>query len=334
MSNHQGTGEAGSGKAADCYPVRDGKVFIPQASDRIWDEYADALERHGLIAGHHWPKFKDSPHAELLVVAPERSRQFVRSVKVPKITRKRRAVRRRRGLTDEVSVPEAPPALEEKTAQALVVGAGLVMAEEGVSAQRKEDIVNSTLLAQFAASSEVKDRTDVIRWYGSYFTALQNLGWVMTSHQFQEFQQAGKTVEVHKAIMSVLTTALGPAATTLAVVKSVLDGLEEVGAENGWLKLFDREAVSAKVARFQLVTAQPTVGGLINISLFAFSVEAKKKFTQVLFFKLKKSDATLRHAGGTASIHEALLASVRDDLRKKLEKAAADFVASIEIPSR
>jgi len=206
------------------------------------------------------------------------------------------------------------------------------MAEEGVSAQSKEDIINSTLLAQFAASAVIRDRADIIGWYGEYFSALQKLGWVMTSQNFQEFQQSGKTVEVHKAILGVLTTVLGSAAAALAVVKSVLDSLSEVGSDNGWLKLFDREAVSTKVARFQLVTAQPTANGLVNITLLAFSLEAKKKFTQVLFFKLKKSDGSLRFAGGTAAIHEQLLSSVRDALRHKLENVAADFVALIEVP--
>jgi hypothetical protein len=240
--------------------------------------------------------------------------------------------RRTRGLTETIEVPAAPPALEDRTAQALVAGSGLVMAEEGVTAQSKEDIVNSTLLAQFAASKVVTNRSDVIAWYSEYFSALQRLGWVMTSQNFQEFQQSGKTVEVHKAIIGVLTTALGAGATALAMAKSVLDALGEAGSDAGWIRLFDRETVSAKVARFQVVTAQPTVNGLVNIALFGFSVQAKKKVTQVLLFKFKKSDGSLKFGGGTASIDERLLGSVRDALRQKLQAAAAEFVASIEIP--
>lgn len=336
LSNHQGTGQAGTGRGADCYPMRNGKVFIPDNTDPVWDRYADALERNGLSAGHRWASFKDSPHAELQVATRERSLRFVDAVPVPVPTRARKrraAVRRRtRGLTDAIEVPAAPPALEDRTAQALVAGSGLLMAEEGVTGQSKEDIVNSTLLAQFAASKVVPDRSDVIAWYSEYFSSLQRLGWVMTSQNFQELEQSGKTVEVHKAIISVLTTALGPGATALAMAKSVLDGLSEAGNDAGWIRLFDRETVSAKVARFQVVTAQPAANGLVNIALFGFSVEAKKKVTQVLLFKFKKSDASLKFGGGTASIDERLLGSVRDALRQKLQAAAADFVASIEIP--
>jgi hypothetical protein len=332
LSNHQGTGEAGTGRGADCYPVRNDKVLIPPSSDPVWSRYAEALERNGLTAGHHWKSLVDSPHAELEVATPERSRRFVASVPVPKKTQKRNAVRRRtRGMTEGLPVPAAPPALEDRTAQALVAGSGLVMAEEGVSKGGKEDIVNSTLLAQFAASNVVKDRSDVIAWYGEYFSALQRLGWVMASQSFQEFQEDGKTVEVHKAILGVLEVALGAGAAAFVMAKAVLEGLSEAGNDAGWIRLFDRQTTSARVARFQVVTAQPN-NGLVNIGLFAFSVVATKQVTQVLFLKFKKSEGSLKFAGGTASIDERLLSSLRDDIRKKLEAAAADFVASIVIP--
>jgi hypothetical protein len=333
LSNHQGTGQAGTGRGADCYPMRNGKVFIPNNTDPVWDRYADALERNGLTAGHRWPSFKDSPHAELQVATRQRSLRFVEAVPVPTAKRKRAAAVRRgrtRGATDTLELA-APPELEEGTAQALVAGSGLVMAEEGVSKGSKEDIVNSTLLAQFAASNAVKNRSDVIAWYGEYFSALQRLGWVMTSQSFQELREGGKTVEVHKAILGVLEVALGAGAAALAMAKAVLDGLSEAGNDAGWIRLFDRQTTSARVARFQVVTAQPN-NGLVNIGLFAFSVVAKKQVTQVLFFKFKKSEGSLKFAGGTASIDEGLLSSIRDDIRKKLEAAAADFVASIVIP--
>jgi hypothetical protein len=64
-SRHQGTGVAGSGTAADCYPTRNGRVFIPPSSDPIWAAYAAAVVRHGLVAGHNFRSIKDSPHAEL-----------------------------------------------------------------------------------------------------------------------------------------------------------------------------------------------------------------------------------------------------------------------------
>ena len=65
LSKHQGNGTPGSGKAADCYPLRDGTVYIPPSPDPIWNVYAAAVVAQGLVAGRNFPAFKDSPHCEL-----------------------------------------------------------------------------------------------------------------------------------------------------------------------------------------------------------------------------------------------------------------------------
>jgi len=65
LSRHQGNGTPGSGRAADCYPTKNGKVFIPAASDPVWKTYADAAVKQGLVAGLNFPTLKDAPHVEL-----------------------------------------------------------------------------------------------------------------------------------------------------------------------------------------------------------------------------------------------------------------------------
>jgi hypothetical protein len=63
-SKHQGAGTPGTGVAADCYPMKDGKVYVPSSSDPIWNTYATAVEAQGLVAGYRWTKWQDSPHCE------------------------------------------------------------------------------------------------------------------------------------------------------------------------------------------------------------------------------------------------------------------------------
>lgn len=65
LSNHQGDGTTGSGRAADCYPTRDGRVYIPPSADPAWNRYADAVAAEGLTPGHRFRSIKDSPHCEL-----------------------------------------------------------------------------------------------------------------------------------------------------------------------------------------------------------------------------------------------------------------------------
>jgi|SRR5450631_2337313 len=65
LSKHQGSGAPGTGVAGDCYPTRNGSVYIPPASDPVWAAYAVAVEAQGLVAGYRWAKLKDCPHCEL-----------------------------------------------------------------------------------------------------------------------------------------------------------------------------------------------------------------------------------------------------------------------------
>ena len=168
---------------------------------------------------------------------------------------------------ESIELPALPASLADKSAQALIAGSGLILAEEGVSAQVKQDITYCTLFAQFKASATVSPSKDIVGWYEAYFSALQKLGWVLTSQTFREYSVAGKGLKVHKAIMGVLAVALGPAAATLAVAKAVLDGLEQMGSDNGWLTLFEQRSVHTKVASFQVVTAVPQPNGMVGIGL-------------------------------------------------------------------
>ncbi len=65
LSNHQGNGTAGSGCAADCYPLdKNGKVTL-NAPQKVWKRYAEVAESQGLTAGYRWTKPHDPPHIEL-----------------------------------------------------------------------------------------------------------------------------------------------------------------------------------------------------------------------------------------------------------------------------
>ena len=68
-SRHQGAGTPGTGVAADCYPMKDGKVYVPSSSDPVWNTYATAVEAQGLVAGYRWTKWQDSPHCEADVMS-------------------------------------------------------------------------------------------------------------------------------------------------------------------------------------------------------------------------------------------------------------------------
>jgi hypothetical protein len=60
---------------------------------------------------------------------------------------------------------------------AYVAAASVVSFADGVTGQQKEDLLNSTLLAQLAANHRFDREKDTLNWYEAYRTVLRGVGW-------------------------------------------------------------------------------------------------------------------------------------------------------------
>ena len=177
---------------------------------------------------------------------------------------------------------------------------------------------------------QVPDRAKLRDWYDCYFDTLTRVGWIVQEKGFVDHKEAGDDFEVDKAILVVATAVLGPAATALAVIKSTLDAMKSM-ARGRWITIFKRESEAAKVARFQVTLAQPSAGGRSTIALMAFELESRVNLTQVLFFKFRSSDVTLRHASGQVTINLELMAKVRASIAAKVLAYTQDFIDDLPI---
>jgi hypothetical protein len=217
-------------------------------------------------------------------------------------------------------------------AQTLVVGSGLIVAAEMVPVKTREDLINCTLFAQFAASGEVGDSTRAIEWYNAYFRALSTLGWAQSDSQFEDYEFSSDRAETHKAIIPVLTALLGPQAAALTVLKAALEGLQSMEENAPWITLFDQESRTERSARFQVATAHVGVEGILQIALIAFELKTKSKLTQVLFWKFASSSTKLRYSAGKATIYEAALQEQRDAIAARLAAYRSAYVGQVKFP--
>ena len=215
--------------------------------------------------------------------------------------------------------------VKDKT-QALIVGSDVMSFVQGVTTERRQDLVNASLLAQLVATKEVPDPTNLQAWYDTYFQVLTNLGFAIQDRQFAEYREQSADFEAQKAIISIATTLLGAAPTALALVKTTLEALKTDGS---WLTLFTRESQSAKTAKFQVTLADPGQGDQFLVSLMAFALTAETNLTQLLIFKVRSNGATLRHVSGKVTINPEVLASVREDVSRRLEKYAKAYVEAL-----
>jgi hypothetical protein len=210
--------------------------------------------------------------------------------------------------------------------QAMIVGSDIVSFVGGVTPERREDIVNSSLLAQLVAKKKVVDATKIYDWYNAYFDVLMNIGWAVQDYGFATYSEASENFQAHEAILKVAASLLGPAATTLVVVKATLDALQSLSADSPWITIFNRESQSAHTARFQVTLVEPGKEDQFLVSLMAFGLEARASLMQVLFFKFRSNEATLKHYSGKVTINSSVLLSVRDLIKKKITGFADEYL--------
>jgi hypothetical protein len=219
--------------------------------------------------------------------------------------------------------------LETGKDQAAVVGSDIVAFVTGVTAERREAIINSSLLAQLVATSRVADQSRVYDWYGEYFKVLSNIGWVIQQTGFAEYREQQDNFAAHEAILKVAATLLGPASTALALVTTTVQALKSMDKNTPWLTIFNRESQRARTAHFQVSLGEQEPNGQFFVSLMAFGLEASSKITQVLFFKVKRSEAKLKHLSGKVTINTGVLDSIRNDLQTKLVGHATAYVRAL-----
>jgi hypothetical protein len=247
-----------------------------------------------------------------------RSRQFVRSAVLPPAP-----PRLRSGVT---TVDEA---LEGGKAQAAVVGSELVSFATGVAPQWRQDLINCSLFAQLWAKAEVADPKRIFDWYEAYFSALQQLGWMVQDQGFAVYVETSKNFSAHEAILKVAEGLLMPSMGSLALVKTTLDALASMSEDSPFLTLFSQESQQASAARFQISLAEQSADGGLSVALMAFGLEAKTSLTQVLFFKSLASQATLRHCSGKVSVNTPMLEALRPDLTAQLQEHARSFIRKL-----
>jgi hypothetical protein len=266
------------------------------------------------------------------VVKSDNARTFIQRAKLPAAPK---AGARVRGAPGRNSLDEQPPIeLKDKDAQALVVGSSLIAAAENVPADIRQDIINCTLFAQLAASGSVAEESNVGEWYAFYFNALTALGWAQNGTNFREFSSGTMNFETHKAIISVITLALGPQIAAVALITETLNALQSINANSPWITLFDRQSVVSRMARFQVATAQYAGTGLLEIALVAFDLKSKAKLTQVLFFKTKSSELSLKYADGRATIFADVLEQNRASVAVRLDAYRSSYIREVKFPPK
>ena len=252
-------------------------------------------------------------------VTPHSARAFLNAIDLPPSTRE--------GFE---SVGEIIDFKAQKD-QAMVVASDIVAFVKGVSNERRQDIVNASLLAQLVANKIVPDKANYIEWYNAYFDVLENTGWVIQDRSFSAYTEQANGLEAHEAILKVAGVFLGAAPAALAVVISTLEALKSMDSSKPWITIFDCESKHVKTGHFQIALAEQGENDQFLVSLMAFSLNAQSTLTNILFFKIRNDEVDLQKCSGKVTINDQVLSDVRDIVRKKITTHVSEYLANLPI---
>ena len=234
-----------------------------------------------------------------------------------------------RGIVDMSAAAEAGPIFDQAKTQAQVAGSAVFSFAQGVTADVREAISDSALLAQLVANRNFPADKVPLEWFRAYGEVLQNVGWTIQDNAWTDYTTQGTAVEVHQKIIEVLTVALGPAPAALLIITTTINALSAMKSDSPWITLFEREAKKAKIARFQIGLVDKDPAGDVFVSLFAFLIQAQDNITQVLFFKFRSAKASFQANAMKVSINRAALTDIGPGIRNKIRVYQADYLSSI-----
>jgi hypothetical protein len=235
-----------------------------------------------------------------------------------------------RGIVAQGAAEEASEVFEKVKAQAQVVGSGLFAFANGVTAETREAISSSALLAQLVANKRFAVEQAPTEWYHQYQEVLQNVGWLVQDQGWADYTAEGTAGEVHEHVIEILKSALGPSVAAMTLIKSAIDVLQGVKPDTSWFTIFSRESQHAEIARFQVGLVETSEESDVFVSMLACLIQASASVTQVLVFKFRNQQASFKANSAKISIDAAALRELLPAIRTKTRAYQADYVSSIK----
>lgn len=197
----------------------------------------------------------------------------------------------------------------------------------GLTKERQDDVLNSLLLAQRAATKAFPNDDQIMDWYKKYFEVLDRLGWVFENKEFLKFNSSNNLFEIENALLEILGAAL--TGNQLAILLKTIESLKSLGSGDKRFVAFEQNTHSLQKGSFQLGVATEE-NNTLSISACAFILNTRKKILKILFFSSDKDSTDLKYFQSKATLNDSIFADARETIKQRLGDVSS-FVADLEI---
>jgi len=204
----------------------------------------------------------------------------------------------------------------------------LVSFASSVSAANRNDVLQSTLLAQMAANLKVKNKAKVFDWYKVFMDTLEKTGWIVESAVPQTYNATESEFEVDNVVIDIISSAFGKM--YIDIIKKTLSAIKNMGDDDRKIKAFERNTKSVDNAGFQIALANED-GGIVSMQIGTFMLTTSHDLRKVFFFKTEKEKTNLQYMSRRATFNSTAYSVIRDAVNQKIADALLTNISEIKI---
>jgi hypothetical protein len=254
---------------------------------------------------------------------------------------------------------------QAQAASANIDAASIVTFVDGLSQQQKEDVLNSTLLAQLAANKQHDRERDMAGWYGTYRCVLEKVGWVSQQISPKDRILAARSLPANVGPLviqnplgvhlpdrvvtlpfrPVLVTAprftpgavalqlLQPvsSANEIALTEASIESLQRLPARDRRTVIFESSSHSSLGGNFQIVLVKLSDKGTILMLIAAFFFRTNEPVDRVVSFNFGRRNTNMFQARHIMELDELAYARVREHVIAQLGDQAAMLIDDLPI---
>jgi hypothetical protein len=204
--------------------------------------------------------------------------------------------------------------LDQRAAAGSLLGGNLISTARGMTRQDKRDVNSSVRYAQWYASQERNRDTDAQGWFSLFAVVLGDMGWEVdekrvVEQSYDNFSGRVSQTYLHRiaAINSQMAKVAQEMFEALLVNTSVLGALS---------------TESRRGREFAIAPAEYDNQGRLSLDLNDFSLRARSRRENFLFWDWNEGHVTLMHRAAPFTLNRVRFEQVRSPLSDRLDRIA------------
>jgi len=212
-------------------------------------------------------------------------------------------------------------------ASAAIAGGSILSFVAGLSQQAREDVLNSTLLMQLAASKRYNKSTEREEWFKFYTEGLGKLGWTLSSQEMERYTPNQQAFTMDDVVLDIMEHVAGGSSFT-PIARRTFESLRKQPA---LLDVFINHSNDGNVGTFQIMPCTQNASGDVTMLLSCMQLVRNVRDDHILFFTFQKNDVLIYRSAQTSVLNSQVYSKVREAVLEKLGQHANQFVNNLSL---